>query len=180
MARIVKRYAQFVLGAAVAGGGFYGALGLLGTVLPGTSEALARAVFAVGLLLGLAWHALRGDHLFTWPRRQIRRDVALHPRYGMVVYGAVLGVGVLTLVTTPLVWLGALGAVASGSPVVGAILGLGFGLARATVLGTQYLLKRARPERDSPALRHQTGVVRLVGAVGALVLGAGWALSPWR
>ncbi len=149
-------------------------------MLPGTSEALARPIFAVGLLLGLAWHALRGDHLFTWPRRQIRRDVALHPRYGMFIYGAVLGVGVLTLVTTPLVWLGGLGVVASGSPVVGAILGLAFGLARATVLGTQYLLKRARPERDSPALRHQTGVVRLVGAVGALVLGAGWALSPWR
>lgn len=180
MATILRRYAHFVLGATVAGGMFYGALGLLGAVVPGTSRALAGTVFAGGLLLGLVWHAFRGDQLFAWPRRQIRRDMAHHPRYGMIVYGAVLGVGMLTLVTTPLVWVGTLGVVASGSPTVGAIYGLGFGLGRASVLGAQYTLQRARPERGSPALPHQTGVVRVLGAVGIVVVGSGYVLSLWR
>jgi hypothetical protein len=180
VATILRRYGQFVLGACVAGGVFYGALGLLGAVMPGTSRTLASNVLGAGLLLGLLWHAFRGDQLFPWPRRQIRREMAHHPRYGMVVYGAVLGVGVLTLVTTPLVWVGALGVVTSGSPIVGAVYGLGFGLGRAAVLGTQYTLQRARPERGSPALPHQTRVIRVLGAVGLLVLGSGYALSLWR
>ena len=179
MARILWRYAHFALGACVAGGVLYGALGLLGGVVPGTSTSLARTVFAVGLMLGLVWHTLRGDHLFAWPRRQIRRDVAHHPRHGMVVYGMVLGAGVLTLVTTPLVWLGVLGAVVSGSPRVGIAYGVSFGLARAAVLGVQYLLARVR-SRGSPALPHQAGVARAVGAAGVLVLASGYALALWR
>jgi hypothetical protein len=180
VATILRRYAQFAVGACVAGGGFYGALGLLGAVLPGTSRTLAGRVFAGGLLLGLLWHAFRGDQLLAWPRRQIRREVAHHPRYGMVVYGAVLGVGVLTLVTTPLVWIGAVGVVSSGSPLIGLTYGVGFGLGRAAVLGAQYTLQRARSDRGSPALPHQTGVIRVVGAVGMLVLGSGYVLSLWR
>ena len=158
---------------------FYGALGLLGAVVPGTSTTLAGYVLAGGLLLGFVWHALRGDHLFGWPRRQIRREAALHPRYGMLIYGAVLGVGVLTLVTTPLVWVGVFGAVASGSPAIGALYGLAFGLGRTIVLGVQYWLHRAAPKRQSPALPYQKGVFRVAGAIGVLLLGSVYAPSLW-
>jgi hypothetical protein len=78
------------------------------------------------------------------------------------------------------VWVGVAGAVASGSPAVGALYGLSFGLGRAIVLGAQYSLQRARPERTSPALPHQSGIYRVAGAVGALTLGSGYALSLWQ
>lgn len=119
-----------VLGSAVGGtisGALLGSLGRLALVGVPDRVWLVIAVCAVGAAVDLRRRRP------PWPvRRQV--DDGWLPRYRGWVYGAgfgfQLGLGVVTTVTTaavPAAWLLAL---LSGSPAVGAVVGLAFGLSR--------------------------------------------------
>lgn len=118
------------LGGVVAGV-LAGALGLAvrGTGLVGRPAALVAAGLAV-LAAGFEGRRLPG------PRRQVDEDW-MHRYRGWVYgsgFGLQLGLGVVTIVTTPAVYLALALAVLSGSLTAGAAIGLTFGVARALPL----------------------------------------------
>ena len=115
------------------------ALGLvasaLGSLLPASwrSSPAAYVVVAVALVAGLLLDlGVAGSRLPTW-RRQV--DQAWLGRYrGWVVgvgFGAQLGFGLVTIVTSATTYAVALLCVLSGSPAVGLVVGGTFGLVRA-------------------------------------------------
>lgn len=134
---------------------------------------LVAAALVVGLLLDLG---VGGARLPSW-RRQV--DEAWLGRYrGWVVgtgFGAQLGVGVVTIVTSSTTYAVILLAALSGSGPVGALLGGAFGLVRALPL---VLMARVDTrERLWAVLRHvehaaptADRVARLALAVGAAAL----------
>src|SRR6478735_6425407 len=115
------------------------ALGLvastLGSLLPASwrSSPLAYVVVAVALVTGLLLDlGVAGGRLPTWPRQV---DQAWLGRYrGWVVgvgFGAQLGFGLVTIVTSATTYAVALLCLLSGDPAVGLVVGGPFGLVRA-------------------------------------------------
>jgi hypothetical protein len=152
---------------------------VLGGLVPETvrSSPAVLAGVALALLAGLLLDlGLGGLRLPTW-RRQV--DVAWIGRYrGWVVgtgYGAQLGVGVVTIVTSSTTYAVILLAALSGSAPVGALIGGTFGLVRALPLvlmagvDTRERLWSVlrRVEHDAPIADR---VARLALAVGAAAL----------
>ena len=125
----------YVLGSVV-GGAVVGTLaGALGWLLP--LEVPAVAVGALGLLTVAAVLAVLVERgrLPQVPtvRRQVDEDW-LHRYRGWVYgvgFGAQLGAALVTIVTSPTVYLCLVLAVLTGSPAGGAVVGAAFGLARA-------------------------------------------------
>lgn len=72
-------------------------------------------------------------------RKQVRRQYAEIPFAGAFLFGAVLGTALLTLIRTPMVWVGALAVIAVGSVSYGALYGLAFGSARMLRVMTPWL-----------------------------------------
>lgn len=120
----------------VAGGLALGLLSaLLGSLLPESwrSSPLAYVVVAVALVVGLLLDlGVAGGRLPTW-RRQV--DQAWLGRYrGWVVgvgFGAQLGFGLVTIVTSATTYAVVLLCLLSGDPAVGLLVGGTFGLVRA-------------------------------------------------
>lgn len=117
--------------ASAAGGALVGVLlGALGALLPLGPPALA--LLAALCVLAAAVELRRLPALPTW-HRQVDEDW-LHRYRGWVYgagFGAQLGVGLVTIVTSPLLYAALLLEVLTGSPTAGAAVGLVFGLARA-------------------------------------------------
>ena len=143
----------YVLGSA-AGGAAVGALGgLLGAVLHVRAWAtVAYALLAVVAVLAALVELRVLPDPPTW-RRQVDEDW-LHRYRGWVYgvgFGAQLGVGVVTIVTSTSLYVALLLAVLTGTPAGGAAVGLVFGVARALpVLG---LRRVTTPERLRAAAR---------------------------
>lgn len=78
------------------------------------------------------------------PAKQVNRRYAAVPLAGSALFGAVLGVGLLTLITTPLVWAGAVAVLATGSAAAGVLYGIGFALGRTLQLVQQRLIRPSR------------------------------------
>lgn len=110
-----------------------GAISAIGVLLP-TAIRIGLATGTV--VFALAWHA-RGARTFIGSRsgRQASRRVAQQARFGRVYFGAVLGFGVLTYMTTPLVYAGWLYGAEVGLP-LSLLIGAGFGLGRSRPLAT--------------------------------------------
>jgi hypothetical protein len=106
----------------------YGLLALIGTSF-GLST--VGAALAIGIALAsMVWHLGRRMQ-FVGDRRgfQARRDLAVRPPLGLYYFGALLGFGFLTTMSTPLVYAGA--AIAFASPIsLGVLYGAGFALGR--------------------------------------------------
>jgi hypothetical protein len=120
----------FALAALAAGAGFYALLGLGASYVPGTGGAATRLSLIVGAVIIAIWH---GQSRFNWlpsSRRQMRKEVAAAGIRGAAVYGAVIGIGVLTIVTSPSVWVGFITVLVTGSSSWGAIYGASFATAR--------------------------------------------------
>jgi hypothetical protein len=124
----------FAVGSVVSAG-LAGALGgALGSLAPGGTwrSAVALAVIAAAL----AFDATRlRPHLPT-TRRQVNEDWMARYRgwvYG-AAYGAQLGLGVVTVVTSAAIYAAALGALLCGTIAAGAVVGGAFGLTRALTL----------------------------------------------
>ena len=124
---------------ALAGGAALGALaGSVGWVLHhiglGMTAIAALAAAAALLALAVDGHVL--NVRIPGPRRQVH-EVWLTAYRGWVYgagFGAQLGVGIATIITTAAVWLVVVLALLAGSPLAGALVAGAFGLARGTTL----------------------------------------------
>lgn len=123
-------------------------------------------------VLALVWH-LSGRTGFPFDRSgvQANREWAMSTRVGRVYFGYLLGVGVITHLTTPLVYaLLALSAAAGWQAAL--VLGIGFGLGRSllAVAGTVLVDRGGDPGEISTRIITPGAVDRWVGAVSALAV----------
>src|SRR3954451_4816085 len=129
-------FAGSVLGGALIGGllGAVGAgLASVGLELSGTA---VLAVVGVLSLLGVAFDLRLGGFRLQTIKRQVNEDWLVRYR-GWVVgvgFGAQLGLGVVTIVTTATLYVALAAALIAGSLPAGLALGVVFGLARALPL----------------------------------------------
>jgi hypothetical protein len=114
--------------------------------------------------------------------RQTERSwrLELGPDLAAVLWGLDLGLGITTIRVTALFWLAALLAMAAGSPIVGALTMLAYGLCQAAgVLVGRWLRDRGVAPvsliNRVPQLRHASATV-LAGWTASLI--AALALSP--
>jgi sulfite exporter TauE/SafE len=120
----------FVLGATAAGMALGAVLGALGSLLPAMSDSRREAIFAGAALVAFALDA--GPWRLPGPDRQVNerwRDEYRGWVYG-VGYGAQLGLGVSTVVSSAATYLAMCAALLSGSAARGALIVGVFGLAR--------------------------------------------------
>jgi hypothetical protein len=145
-----------------------GALGgAAGSLLPAGSW---RELAALALLgAALCWDATPLAGRLPSSRRQVNEDWLARYRgwvYGLG-YGAQLGIGPATVVTSAAVYAAVLGTLLCGSAAAGALVGGAFGATRALSL------LAARIARDPAGLiRLHRGMVRLAPRAGWLVIGA--------
>ncbi|HEU0103377.1 MAG TPA: sulfite exporter TauE/SafE family protein [Mycobacteriales bacterium] len=174
----------YLLGSA-AGGTAIGAVGgLLGALLPLESRAgglVALAVLVVAAVLaGLV--ELRVLPAPPTLRRQVDEDW-LHRYRGWVYgvgFGAQLGVGVVTIVTSTSLYVALLLAVLTGSPTGGALVGLVFGVARALpVLGLRSVTTpdRLRAAAQRTALLEPVARRTVAAGLAVAALAAGAQLA---
>lgn len=164
----------YVVGS-IAGGTTIGLLaGLVGELLPLERDGAAVAglvVLAVAAVLGLLVELGRLPSP-PGPARQVDEDW-LHRYRGWVYglgYGAQLGLGVVTIITSTTVHLLLLLAVLTGSPVAGAAVGAVFGVARALpVLGLRHVHTSAQL---TAAARRVEALAPLARQVAATTLAA--------
>jgi hypothetical protein len=149
--------------------------GVIGSILPLQLRDRARTPLgAVILLYGLVWH-LGSRHSFPFARDgiQANRRLAACGIRGLVYFGGLLGVGLLTTMTTPLVLAGGVLTALSG-PLWGAAYGAGFATGRAAPAFAATALNRG-PARLTPGDLAQMFTVRgakmsrSLGGVVALV-----------
>jgi hypothetical protein len=176
--------ALHVVGAAAAAAAFGAVLGVAGALLGAPWGAAGLALVGVLALLYLAREALG----VPIPVPQLRRQVPDWWRtffpFGPAsfLYGVGLGVGFFTYLSHGTLVVVSVAAVASGRPVLGAVLLGAFGLARGA---TAVVAVRTRTSDESSAL-----VDRLAGSASwpgwrvahatalVLVIGAAWAAAP--
>ena len=165
----------FYIAASVAAAGALGAaIGAIGSLLalPGAARG---ALLAAAVAAGVAWDA--AGLATPGVRRQVNEDW-LHRYRGWAYgagFGAQLGLGVVTIVTSATVYVTLAGELLAGSAAAGAVIGAAFGLMRALPLP---LAGRARSFSDLRAHHRQlvalapTGrrATTAVGAVGVAVL----------
>jgi hypothetical protein len=133
-------------GAAMAVGvPLYAGVALVGSVLPWSGGAAFTLTIIGGAVGSACWYAVPALRWLPSTNRQVRRSVALIPLVGAVVFGGVFGAGILTVVVTPLVWIGLAVTFLSGSVVWGATYGAAFALGRITQLLLQYHEGAAEP-----------------------------------
>lgn len=117
------------------------------------------------------WHA-RGRYGFPLQRRGIQANRALvRGKAGPVYFGALLGAGFITEMSTPLVWAGALYAATSGITAAGGY-GIGFGLGRSAPALAGIVLGPSITDYGSLAVRIVIDVrnrLRIVGVIGSLL-----------
>jgi hypothetical protein len=146
----------------------YSLLGLVGSLVPFSGPTSMAIVLALGAILSTAWYLNPNPDWLPSPRKQVARHPAVYVAgKGGLIFGGLLGVGVLTKVTTPLVWVGVAASLAAGSAQWGLAYGAGFGLGRSVQLFIEYFL----PESD-PAVRLHRAMVtqgQLYRVLGLLV-----------
>ena len=126
----------FILGATIAGAALGAVAGELGAVaLPGSFDLAARRAALAVLALGAVALDARADRV-PGPRRQVNEDWLLAFRgwvYGLG-YGAQLGPGITTVVSSAALYFALVAAVATGEPARGALVLGCFGAVRGLTL----------------------------------------------
>src|ERR1700722_1365925 len=157
----------FAVGAVIAAG-LAGAIGgAVGSLAPDGTWRSAVALAVVAVALGVDASPLRRRLPTT--RRQVNEDWMTRYRgwvYG-VAYGAQLGLGVVTVVTSAAIYAAAIGAVLCGSVAAGAVVGGAVGVARALALAPP----RRAPSPAGLVARHRT-LGRLEGPARCLPVAA--------
>jgi hypothetical protein len=172
--------AAFTLGALVAAAAFGAVLGGLGS-LPGLpAAARLTSLGAVALVAGLA--ELVAPRRVPSSRRQVdeRWVGALRGWVYGAAFGAQLGVGVATVVTSALVYAWLAAVVLTGSVRGGALIGAAFALGRSVPF--VFVRRAERPEELRARLRLLTSWAvtgRLAAAGASLVVGAGCLVARW-
>jgi sulfite exporter TauE/SafE len=173
----------FTAGSILAGAAWGTAAGLIGAPLSRWVPGSVRVWSLVGLVaaglvfdLGIIGRRLPG------PRRQVNEQWLQRYRgwvYGLG-FGAQLGAGLVTIVSTSAVYSTVAAAVLTGSPGWGAAVGITFGLVRALALVPASRIKRPADlvvldallrRWDRPARVASTGVL-----LGLIVVAAAWAV----
>ncbi|MFP5219245.1 MAG: sulfite exporter TauE/SafE family protein [Actinomycetes bacterium] len=179
----------YVLGSVVGGTALGVLAGGLGRALPVERPAMADAaltVVAVVAVLAAAVELGRLPQPATW-HRQVDEDW-LHRYRGWVYglgYGLQLGFGLVTIVTSPVLYVAVLLTVLTSSPVYGALVGASFGLVRARPVLTlrrvqtsaQLAAAARRTESLAPTARRLV-TATLIGVAltaGAVVVSGGTA-----
>ncbi len=159
----------------------YTALGILGNVA-GISTVALVALTATAAGSAVWYLSGRRQIPFGMATRQANRYAAHSGPLGVVYLGQVLGLGIATEMSTPLVWSGVLFAVGLGAP-ASAAFGLGFGLGRSApviagaVIGERVELSTAIDKMlvDLPARTRPVGfVVSCALALVAVNSVVGW------
>jgi hypothetical protein len=149
----------FAIGAIVAGTAAGGGAAALGSLLPGDTAWRTLALL-VALAVALLFDATPLSGRLPTTRRQVNEDWLTRYRgwvYG-AAFGAQLGVGVATIVTSAAIYATGAAAFLCGDPAIGATIGAVFGVVRAMSL------QPARGARDGESL------VKLHRTLGALEL----------
>ena len=122
----------YVVGSATGGAALGATLGALGEPLPLSST--ARLVILAGAIVtGVAFDLGVGGLTLPTTRRQVEEHWRAEYRgwvWGLT-FGFQLALGVITVVTTSMVYVTWAAALLAGSTAAGAVIGLAFGLARA-------------------------------------------------
>lgn len=166
----------FAVSAATTGAAVFGVTGLLGEV---RLLATGAAALAAGAYLGAAAWYVTARRVVPFGRAAVQtsRAVAFRGRIGVAYFGALLGAGLLTEMSTPLVWCGALAAAAMGVP-----WALAFGAAFGVGRSLPPLVFAVRREPETPAnvvefmISRLPRALHLPGLVTAVV-GSGLALQ---
>ncbi len=141
----------YTLASMLAAAALGAALGLLGQVVLADADVIRAAIFAAAAAVAVVVDR-RGGTIPSW-HRQVNEDWLADYRgwvYGFG-FGAQLGLGVVTIVTTAAVYLTWVGALVVAHPQAGALVGASFGLARSVPVLTA---RSARdPERVSARVR---------------------------
>jgi hypothetical protein len=140
--------AAFAIGAIGAGTAAGAGMAALGSLLPGGTGWRTIALL-VALCVALLFDATPSRVRLPGTRRQVNEDWMTRYRgyvYGLA-FGAQLGLGVVTIVTSAATYAVGAAAFLCGSPFIGAAIGAAFGLLRAASL------LPARRARDSEGLR---------------------------
>lgn len=162
----------YLLGTAIAGGAMGVALGFAGSILPSGSWALGAV--AVAALVGLVFDLGIGGTRLPSIHRQVNE--AWLGSYRSWVYGLgfgfQLGTGVITIVTTAVIYVVWVVAFLSGSLLVGGLVGLAFGTIRGSVILT--VRNVDRPDRLHALMRRGQRWAVLSGrfSIAALVFAA--------
>ncbi len=148
---------MFVVTLPVVAAATYAFVGILGGSLGQVPWPSLPAVLLASGVIGGASHAMGGRWLPT-TQRQMRKEVAEDGRRGALIYGAVLGLGFLTIVSSVYVWLGFVVIAVAGHWLWGAVYGAGFGAGRIAHFLVLYV----------------AGTVEAPGTVALLVVGGRW------
>lgn len=118
----------------------YGALAEAGSLLWGSRNRTDRGIaIAVAGLVVLDRYGRPRTAPIPPSGRQISKRLARSGSLGAFAYGAVLGAGILTVVSTPAVWLGAGLSLFTGAWRWGVLYGAAFGAGRSLLLITTYI-----------------------------------------
>jgi hypothetical protein len=171
----------FASGALVSGALVYG--GLAFAVSAADASFVARVAAIAWITFCLCWHALGFVKVpFGRAAIQANRRWTMKGAGGLVYFGALLGIGLLTQMSSPLV-LGGAFAAASSSVGWAILYGLGFGGGRSVpaFAGAIYGLGGKNPAElaEHMTRRGRAGVSRLAGSAASL-LALGLLLNAFR
>ncbi|MBK5287136.1 MAG: sulfite exporter TauE/SafE family protein [Acidimicrobiia bacterium] len=142
---------SYTVGSSVTAAAFGAVLGLLGRLVLTDADSARAGILAVAAAIAFGVDRTRWT-VPSW-HRQVNEDWLADFRgwvYGLG-FGAQLGLGVVTIVTTASVYLTWIGAFVTAGPVLGAVVGLAFGFARAVPVLTAGSARD--PERVSARVR---------------------------
>jgi MFS family permease len=179
----------YVLGSMLGGAGVGALAGGIGWLLPFELAAFSTTALVLLAVAAAVAVLIECRVLPSLPtvRRQVDEDW-LHRYRGWVYglgFGVQLGAGLVTIVTSPTIYLTTVLAAVTGTPLAGAVIGLVFGLTRALpVLGQRRVASPARLASSSQRLASLAptgravaatglGAVSVASAVQALVLAGG-------
>jgi hypothetical protein len=134
-----RRIAQFYVGASISASIVLASFALAGGAVRevvGLPSSFGRILTGLLLAVSAVWYATGRKHRwFPSSRIQISRLAATRPRLGPVTYGIVLGLVVVTIVASPVVWALVAQIAFGGVPLVGVMASaLAFAAGRATVI----------------------------------------------
>lgn len=146
----------------------YALLGLVGSALPGSPWPKLAVALGLASFASAIWYLLPNPRLLFSPTRQVARHPLVYsPVTGAVIFGGILGIGLITRIVTPLVWVGAIAVIARGSAFWGLAYGMAFGLGRTLQLFFEYLSNE--PSASARVRRTVVSQGKLYRPVGFLV-----------
>src|SRR5262245_29941342 len=163
----------YLLGSAVGGAALGAALGWAGSPID-LSPSVRLVILGIAVAIGIAFDLGLGGLRLPTTHRQV--DETWRGSYrGWVwglTFGAQLALGVVTVVTTSMVYVTWLAAALAGSAAAGAIVGLAFGLARAMPI-----LSVARVRTSGQLLGVDRTLQRLAAPARRLTVAAGASIA---